>query len=114
MSNKESKDPKGENTNGGGHLGGTKFGQAPDATMQSQSNTDSRTGREGSRTSNDRNTDLDHEQGPAQPREVDRPESESDTTSTESAEREMGRRQDQKRDAPDSGNYVPSPNRTQN
>jgi hypothetical protein len=114
MSNKESKDPKGENTNGGGHLGGTKFGQAPDATMQSQSNTGGRTGREDSRTPNDRNTDFDHEQGPAQPREVGGRKSESGTTPTESAEREMGRRQDQKRDAPDSGNYVPSPNRTQN
>jgi hypothetical protein len=33
MSNKESKDPNGENTNGGGHLGGTKFGQAPAAGL---------------------------------------------------------------------------------
>lgn len=31
MSNKQTKDPKGENTTGGDHLGGTHFGQAPDA-----------------------------------------------------------------------------------
>jgi hypothetical protein len=29
------KDPKGENTSGGGHLGGTKIGQAPDAKTAS-------------------------------------------------------------------------------
>lgn len=31
MSNKQTKDPKAENTNGGGHVGGTHFGQEPDA-----------------------------------------------------------------------------------
>lgn len=32
MSNKFTTDPKAENTSGGNHLGGTKFGQAPEAT----------------------------------------------------------------------------------
>ena len=31
MSNKQTKDPKAENTNAGGHVGGTHFGQEPDA-----------------------------------------------------------------------------------
>lgn len=35
MTQKQTKDPKGENTNAGGHLGGTKFGQAPDAKTTS-------------------------------------------------------------------------------
>lgn len=40
MSNKETKDPKGENTSGGDHLGGTKFGQAPDSKTRSPANAD--------------------------------------------------------------------------
>lgn len=31
MTKKQTKDPKGENTSGGGHLGGTQFGQGSDA-----------------------------------------------------------------------------------
>jgi hypothetical protein len=38
MSNKETKDPKGENTSAGDHLGGTKFGQAPEATTKNADN----------------------------------------------------------------------------
>jgi hypothetical protein len=57
---------------------------------------------------NDTKNGLEHVQGPAQPQEVDRPEGE---TPTEAAERELQRRRDQKRDAPDSGNYEPSPDR---
>ena len=34
MSHKD-KDPKGENTSGGGHLGGTQIGQGPDAKTAS-------------------------------------------------------------------------------
>lgn len=31
MSNKQTKDPAGKNTSGGGHLGGTYYGQREDA-----------------------------------------------------------------------------------
>lgn len=35
MTNKQTKDPKGENTSAGDHLGGTTFGQEPDAKTTS-------------------------------------------------------------------------------
>lgn len=40
MSNKQTRDPKAENTSTGGHLGGTKFGQAPDSKTTSNTNGD--------------------------------------------------------------------------
>ena len=35
MTKKQSKDPAGENTSGGGHLGGTRLGQGADAKTTS-------------------------------------------------------------------------------
>lgn len=35
MTKKQTKDPKAENTSGGSHLGGTQFGQGPDAKTTS-------------------------------------------------------------------------------
>lgn len=35
MSKKQSKDPAGKNTSGGGHVGGTKMGQVADAKTTS-------------------------------------------------------------------------------
>lgn len=40
MSKKQTKDPKAENTDAGGHLGGTHFGQAPDAKTTSNAKGD--------------------------------------------------------------------------
>jgi hypothetical protein len=35
MTKKQTNDPAGKNTSGGGHVGGTKFGQSPDAKTTS-------------------------------------------------------------------------------